>query len=562
MRYCAVSNKIDVKDSVEWINTDEFKLYGFTKICIGECIYYVALDGEVLNIEDIKDKYDIHDDFIEDVLAKCFHRFSLGFIRELRGAFSLIICNGKELFAIKDQLGLRPIYYKDSSDIVLSNSFKTIFELTKEKAIVGNNELCEILSLAPSMNPFRTFFKGFKQIMMGHYLELRASIKIVKYYEIETKKHTDDYDTTILKIKELLNNSLEYNLNGCDSSFLSGGLDSSILVSLSKDKKPMKTYSLEYEGNSEYFNGNMYQVSLDSGFIKIMHDYANTKHTALEIKQEELVNLLDDALRAREFPGMGDIDSSLLWLCDKLKDSKYILSGECSDEIFGGYPWFYREDLKDLNTFPWIKNLDERIELLNDKYKSLDIKNNISESYLRTVNEVKYLSSDDYDDKLMRKNTQLCLNWFMQTLVTRQVMMGDYHNVVIRAPFADVELFEYVYNIPWSMKYYNKDEKGILREAFKDMLPDEICRRKKNPFPKTHNPEFATLIAEKLQSRLNSSKCVVNKIFDKNKLNDLIASKGSSLTQPWFGQLMSGPQLLAFIYQLDLWFEIFNIELE
>ena len=150
----------------------------------------------------------------------------------------------------------------------------------------------------------------------------------------------------------------------------------------------------------------------------------------------------------------------------------------------------------------------------------------------------------------------------MQTLVVRQITMANWANITIRAPFADVKTLEYVYNIPWDMKFYKQNEKGILRKAFEKLLPKDVCWRKKNPFPKTHNPLYADLVADLLKKRYDDPSSPLHRLFDDATLKELIESKGASYTLPWYGQLMSGPQLLAYLYQIDQWILTYHVQLD
>ena len=150
----------------------------------------------------------------------------------------------------------------------------------------------------------------------------------------------------------------------------------------------------------------------------------------------------------------------------------------------------------------------------------------------------------------------------MPTLLERKDRMTMRASIEARVPFADTKLIEYLWNLPWEYKYHNNTEKGLLREAYKDLLPEEISTRKKNPYPKTHNPVYKDLITKMLKKRLKNKNSILYKIFDKEELNKLVETKGESFSSPWFGQLMTGPQLLAFLYQLDIWAKKYKIILD
>ena len=150
----------------------------------------------------------------------------------------------------------------------------------------------------------------------------------------------------------------------------------------------------------------------------------------------------------------------------------------------------------------------------------------------------------------------------MPTLLERKDRMTMRGSIEARVPFADTKLIEYLWNLPWEYKYHNNIEKAILRKSYEKLLPEEIAYRHKNPYPKTHNPKYASIISKMLKKRLKNKKSILYEIFDKEKLEELVKTKGESFQEPWFGQLMTGPQLLAFLYQLDIWAKEYKIILD
>ena len=286
-----------------------------------------------------------------------------------------------------------------------------------------------------------------------------------------------------------------------------------------------------------------------------MSKYYHTNHKYKVISQEDVVNLLRDSMRAREYPGMTDIESSLLWFSKEIaKDYKVILSGECADEIFGGYPWFYRKDLN--NYFPWINNINYRQNLLN-KDLNINLEEILKQEYERTIQE---LNEDDRLDKYKRL-FYINMTHFMTTLLDRKDRMTMGATIEARVPFADTKLIEYLWNLPFNYKYQNNTEKYLLRKAFEDIIPSEVLYRKKNPYPKTHHPYFLKKVTNMLKERLKNPNSSLYKIFDINEINKLLDGKTDD-NIPWFGQLMTKPQLIAYLYQFDLWIEEYNINIE
>lgn len=537
----------------------------FTTITLADQSYQVVFDGELYNQSELKKALKhkgVEKDLVtlEEMIVYAYRIWGHAMMNHLLGAFAFIIDDGKEVFVAKDQMGLKPVFYarKKGKGLIVANSIHAILATKEIKAIIDRKGMRELFAFGPSISEHETLYKDIYALPMGHYMVIKNNnVRITKYYEPVAKPHFDGFEDTVAKVKYLVEDAIKRQTTDCDATFLSGGLDSSIIAAvMAKQGKDVHSYSLDYEGNAENFKGNMYQVSLDDAFIQKMIESTNSTHTKLMITQEELIEHLLPALTARDVPGMADVDASLLWLCEQVKkDRSVILSGECSDEVFGGYPWFYREELANLNTFPWLRSTKERKAMLHENLQSLNLDAYIAKQYKATTQDITFLEGDSEEDRRARIHTNLCLHWFMQTLVTRQVCMGDAAGVTIRAPFADVRILDYVYNIPWDMKFAQEEEKGILRKAFEDELPQEVAHRKKNPFPKTHNPKYTELIKAKLQELYDDETSILHTLFDDTALKELIESGGSAFTLPWYGQLMSGPQLLAYLYQIDGWFK-------
>jgi asparagine synthase (glutamine-hydrolysing) len=288
-----------------------------------------------------------------------------------------------------------------------------------------------------------------------------------------------------------------------------------------------------------------------------------TKHHSCIISQEELAENLKEAVMVRDLPGMADVDSSLLWFCRKIKEDFTVsLSGECADEIFGGYPWFHRQDDLTREGFPWMRSVAERQKLLKPHWGSkLKLNEYVIDNYNLSVAETPVMEGETREEARRREIFYLNMNWFMTTLLDRKDRMSMGAGLEVRVPFADHRLVEYAWNIPWEMKMHGAREKGILRKAFEGLLPEEVLYRKKSPYPKTHNPYYTKLVQDLLTNALKNKSSVLHELFDNKKLTAIAESGGASFTQPWFGQLMTGPQLLAHLYQIHVWFEEYGINL-
>ena len=374
------------------------------------------------------------------------------------------------------------------------------------------------------------------------------------------------------KVKFLLNDAITRQLVSdvplC--TFLSGGLDSSIITKFAADycKKqnlpPLDTYSIDYVDNDKNFVKSDFQPNSDNYYIELMNKNLHTKHHSIVIDTPELAKYLEDAMIARDMPGMADIDSSLLLFCKNVKKEMTVsLTGECADEIFGGYPWFFRTDSLNSGTFPWSIAIEERQKLLNTKIASkINLKDYIDFRYNESLSEVDILDADSKETAEKRKISYLTLNWFMQTLLDRSDRMAMYNGFELRVPFCDYRLAQYVWNIPWEMKALNGREKGLLRYICRDFLPKEIVDRKKSPYPKTHNPTYLNTVKYMLSEIMKKPNAPINYILNKDYILDILATDGNSFSRPWFGQLMTGPQLMAYLCQVNMWLEMYQPKIE
>ena len=531
--------------------------------------YTIVYNGEIYNTKEIKKLliekgYTFTTTSDTEVLLKGYICFKEKILNMIEGIYAFAIYNQEELFLARDRLGVKPLFYSHmGNDFLFASEIKAILKSKIVKPIITKDSLSQLLSLGPSRVPGSGIFKDIYELRPAHYLTYKdGQINIQRYWNVASKEFNDTFEESVINIRELLTDSIKRQMvsDVPIACFLSGGLDSSIITAVvSKNYDDvLKTFSIDYEDNNKYFKGNAFQISEDKSFIDIMRKTFSTNHYFEIISQRKLAKLLKKSVVARDYPGMADIDSSLYWFSKQIKkEVKVALSGECADEIFGGYPWFYNEKIRKRDNFPWIDSLEERNNLLKEELKDkLKLKDYVSKAYEDIIKEI----PEDSDE--FKKLFYINMIMFMPTLLERKDRMTMMASLEARVPFADTKLIEYLWNVPWEYKFYHNKEKGLLREAFKDILPNEIFDRKKNPYPKTHHPKYTKIVSKMLRKRLKRKNNVIYKIFDKDKIKELIETNGSSFKTPWFGQLMTGPQLLAYLYQFDVWADKYKIILE
>lgn len=511
-----------------------------------------------------------------EVILKAFIHYGTAIFKDFNGIFSFAIWNEtkNELVLCRDQFGIKPLYYTIlDNTLIFSSEIKAILKYPRFETKIDKQGICELFGIGPAHTPGTCVFKDIYEMKPAHFAIFNQSgFRIEQYWKMETKEHTDDFKTTCDTVYYLLEDAIQRQLVSdvplCAT--LSGGLDSSIIVAYAsnyfkkKGLPALDTFSIDYVDNDKNFVKSDFQPNSDNYYIDIMKNRFHTNHHSIVIDTPELAKYLEDAMIARDFPGMADVDSSLLLFCKNIKEHATVaLSGECSDEIFAGYPWFFREDALNSGTFPWSIALDERQNLLNSKIsKEVNLKDYIDSRYHESIHQIEFLDSDSKDTKEKRIISYLTINWFMQTLLDRSDRMSMYNGLELRVPLCDYRLVQYMWNVPWEIKALNGREKGLLRYVVKDLLPDEIVNRKKSPYPKTHNPNYLKTVKGMLTDIMNNPNAPINDLLNREYILDILNTDGKAFTRPWFGQLMTGPQLMAYLCQVNMWLERYQPKIE
>lgn len=540
--------------------------------------YVIVYNGEIYNAPLLRDeliqrgwRFTTYSD--TEVLLKSYIEWGEGHLDKINGIFSYAIWDKKkdQLFVARDRLGVKPLFYTlHDQGIIFASEIKAILAHEAIEAVIDETGLSEIFALGPSKSPGSAVFDGIHELKAAHYgIFNRNGWVTRRYWNVKSEQHLDTVEETAEKIRELFIQAVEAQLQADVpvGTFLSGGVDSSAISSIAnhyrrtKGLDTLQTFSIDYEENDKYFKKSGFQPNQDKEFIKKMVDYLGTEHFNYEINHHTLRDLLEEAVDHRDLPGMADVDSSLLWFCrETSKQVKVVLSGEGADEIFGGYPWFYREEDLQREGFPWIRSSEERQQLLRKELRNkLDLAGYAKEQYEATIQDTPLLAGETDEQIQRRQMFYLNMHWFMPTLLDRKDRMSMGASIEARVPFGDHQLVEYVWNIPWEIKTYRQREKGILRKAMEGILPDEVLYRKKSPYPKTHHPGYTKSVISWMEEILQDNEARLFELLDRDKVEQLVRSGIESFQIPWYGQLMSGPQLLAHLGQIDYWLRKYNV---
>ena len=530
---------------------------------------HLIYNGELYNTIELKEILEINDNIGDtNILLRLLDKEGMNSLSKLNGIYGFVFIDNDIVYAVRDPFGVKPVFYSiDNGDLIVSSEIKAILKL-KGEAVVDSEGLKELLAMGPSHSIGKTIYKGIYELPPGCYLKYdKNNYEIIQYYTIPTYKNNLSYNEAVNKTNELLTNAIKNQMiSDVDiACFLSGGLDSSIISTIvSKNKEKLDCYTIDYEDNKKDFIPNEFEKSRDYDYaLKVSNSINANLHTAL-IDNETLINNLKRAVICKDGPGMTDIDSSMIYISEEIsKKYKVALSGECADELFAGYSWFYSKE-KEKKGFPWIRNLKDREVLLNSKWrKKLNLCEYALNEYENAIKEAPINELDNNFEKKHRQMTYLNIRYFMANLLDRKdrMTMGAVPPIEARVPFCDKNLVEFLYNLPFKYKYRYKTEKKLLRDAYKGIVIDDVINRKKSPYPKSNSLVYEAKIKELLLKTLEDKNSILYELFDIEKIMKLLNSK-EELKTPWYGQLMRKTSFFAYLYQIDYWYRKYNIRIE
>ena len=537
-------------------------------------IYTIVYNGELYNTQELRRRLEglghhfiTHSD--TEVLLHAYARWGENCLEELNGifAFSVWEHRRKRLFLARDRMGVKPLFYaQHRSGLLFASEIKTILAYPTMEAKLDAQGIGELLLLGPGRTPGSGVFRDIFELepgCCGYYEDGKWRQR--RYWQLRDCTHEESLEETADHIRYLLTDAIRRQMVsdvpvGC---FLSGGLDSSLIAAvcaeeMKKRGERLHTFSLDFYRNREFFTPGKFQPNTDSDFIPVMEQALNTVAHRTVLTPEQLTDHLEEATIARDLPGMADVDFSLLAFCkDIRKEVKVALSGECADEIFGGYPWFRDEAVRAREGFPWAQNTAFRATFLTEDIRDiLDPETFVGDAYAATVRDCDILPGTLPGERRMKEMVNLNQRWFMQTLLDRKDRMSMYCGLEVRVPFCDHRIAEYMYAVPWSYKDHGGYEKGLLRYAMEGVLPKEILWRKKSPYPKTHDPRYGALVGEMLDSLLANPAEPIFAVVRREALQGLLTGEQ---TWPWYGQLMKNPQTIAYMLQLNFWLKHYNV---
>ncbi len=548
------------------IRTVSWQAEEYTVICNGELYNTTQLCQELQalghSVEGASDP---------ELLGHGYAQWKEHLLHKLNGVYAFAIWEhkAKRLFLGRDRIGVKPLFYTQQDDgLLFASEIKTLLAHPRVEAQLDAEGAGELLLLGPGRTPGSGVFRNIRELEPGCWgLWQAGKLTVSRYWQLQDREHTEDFAATAEHVRALVLDAIQGQMKTHEplGTFLSGGLDSSLISSVvarqwKAEGKRLNTFSVDYEDNDKYFRAGMFQPNSDPEFIRIMQNYLDSEHHWTVLSPEALMQGLEAATIGRDLPGMADVDISLLRFCEDVSSHvKIALSGECADEIFGGYPWYRDPAIRNYDGFPWAQTTKERTEFLAPWItEKIQPESFVYDRYQKTLVESDILPGTNPVDARIKQLVNLNFRWFMQTLIDRNERMSKHSGLTVRVPLCDYRIAEYLYGVPWEMKNFEGREKGLLREAMKDYLPEAVLYRKKSPFPKTHHPRYLTLAEEKLRQLLQDKNEPIFQLVPRQALENLLHQ---DFPWPWYGQLMRRPQTIVYMLQINFWLKHYSVRI-
>lgn len=534
--------------------------------------YVLVYNGELYNTQEIREaltqrghKFQGHSD--TEVVLHAYAEFGERCVDRLNGIFAFAVWERKQkrLFLARDRIGVKPLFYMHHREgLLFASEMKTILAYPSVKAELDATGAAQLILLGPGRMPGSGIFKDIFEVKPGYCgYYFQGKLYLRQYWKLQDREHKDSFEETSEFVGYLVRDAIRRQMvsDVPVGTFLSGGLDSSIITAICAEKmtqtgERLQTFSVDYENNDRYFQANKFQPNSDSDYICLMEQNLKTEQHWTVLKPEDLVKTLEEATIARDLPGMADVDFSLLVFCKQIRENvKVALSGECADEIFGGYPWYRDPAIRGSAGFPWAQNTKQRAELMNFMLP-FSAEEYVMDAYLQTCREADVLPGVSMKERRMKEMVNLNFQWFMQTLLERKDRMSMYHSLEVRVPFCDYRIAEYLYGVPWEYKDYQGTEKGLLRHAMKGVLPDAVLYRKKSPYPKTFDPRYEEMVSSSLKRLMEDKSAPLWYMIRMDTVKDMLNQESP---WPWYGQLMRKPQIMAYLLQMNFWLRHYEV---
>jgi asparagine synthase (glutamine-hydrolysing) len=495
----------------------------------------VAVEGYLYNHKELRKELSdcgqrFESDGVAELVQNAYLYWGDSFIERLYGAFALVLWDAREqrLILGRDQIGIKPLYYAHrEGTVVFGSETKAILQHSLVTREVDARGLSEMLMKGPFISPGQALFRDVHEILPGHIIFFTPSGKRdVSYWDVKSHPHEDSVEDTIEKLREMLERNLGtlHDMGLASSAVLSGGLDSSGLIGMMC--KATGNNFQTFSGNTPESLAEVALEELDTPWVRRVAEVLGIENEELLVGTPEIFEHLDASRRALDMPTIAKYETLFYLVLRRVRERQNhsVVIGDAPDELFGSLKWFYDQSTWNESIFPWI-NPKSAILASGDLLRSIraeEIQRDMCRDYLR---QVPHLDGATPEQARLREIFYLSLKDYLPFVLRHDDRLGMSANLQVSLPFCDPRMAQYVWNIPWEMKNHGGREKGILREVFRSVLPDDVVYRRKSNVPVVFNRNYSDYLHREYERILQDAQSPIYDLIDRNKIRELLDSK-------------------------------------
>ena len=522
----------------------------------------IIFNGEIYNHNELREELNKNNEFTTnsdtEVLLTSYINYEEKCLDKLRGMFAFIIYDEVKdiVFGARDHFGIKPLYYVNNDKfIAFSSEYKSLVKLVG-KVSVDKSALQNYLSFQYTPN-YNTIINEIKEVPNGTYFTIKnGNIEFKKYH----KYKFSNKDVREKNVYDIINNSVKHHMiaNVEVGSFLSGGIDSTIITALAAKINPkIKSFSIGFD--VEGYN--------ELNFAKKTAEYLGIENISINVSEQEYIKALPSVAYYMDDP-LADPSCVGIYLLSEeaRKHVKVVLSGEGSDELFGGYN-IYKEyySLKPFSYLPEVVKgkVNKIAKLLPDIKGKSYLLRGTTKLKDRYIGNAKIFSNEevkniihDYDENNTCSNILSSLyeecdknnydnvttmqyidmnTWLEGDILLKADKMSMAHSLEVRVPFLDKEVLKCAEGLTLSQKVNKNNTKVLLREAFKDIVPPYMKEKKKLGFPTPIRVWLKSDLVKYVREIINNADVdeLINKKYVINLLDEHIQGEKDNSRKVW-----------------------------
>lgn len=495
----------------------------------------LTFSGEVYNFAELRAELRSHGWSFStrsdtEVLLVAYLQWGVAFTERLNGMYAFAIWDDREqrLLLVRDRLGIKPLYYAEvGTGLIFGSEPKALLAHPDLAAELDLEGIAELTVVPRAKTPGSAVYRGMREVRPGCLVTADpAGCREARYWQLSAAPHDDDFAATADQVRLLLEDIVRHQVvaDVPVGTLLSGGIDSSVITALATRQLGAGLTSHSVSVSTGGPGSDAWRPSADDPYAKMVAEHLRIPHFISEISASDLISGLDRGLRARDLPGWGDLDTSMYLLFGAVREQSTVaLSGEASDEVFGGYTWQLDPAFVGHSSFPWMHGRRQPQTLLRDDIRhAVDPQRYEADRYHQALGEVSVLPEDDLARRREREVFHLGLTRWLGALLDRKDRMSMAVGLEVRVPFADHRLAELLFNVPLKLKTAGGVEKALLRRASADLLPRAVVDRPKSAYPASRDDKYLGTLRGLVRDLLGEANAPVFDLLDRRKVSEAL----------------------------------------